>query len=139
GPGGEAFELGQDGVGGVAVVAVGDMGVAPHGVAVAGGAGRVGQVLLAHQHEGPFRHAAPVDVPFRGGDLGPGAAEMDGPRLAAPLVGPGDTALDGEVDLEGARPVLPAAVGPLHPSGEPVAGDVGHRPGGEVEVDGGGR
>jgi hypothetical protein len=60
-------------------------------MAVAVGAGRVGQVLLAGEHEGPFRYPAGGDGPFGGGALRPGAAEVDGPGPAAGLVGQGDT------------------------------------------------
>ena len=50
---------------------------------------------------------------------------MDGAGAPAGLRGPRHPALDREVDLEGGRPVLVAAVGAGDPAGQPVADDLG--------------
>src|ERR1700681_4292781 len=52
---GEALYLCEDGVGGVAGVAVGDVGVGPDRVVPAGAAAGVGQILLPDQDERPLR------------------------------------------------------------------------------------
>ena len=64
-----------------------------------------------------------------------GAAEVDSAGAPAGLVGPGDVAFDGEVELEGAGAVPVPAVGAGDPGRQPVAKDLGDRPGRQVEQD----
>ena len=61
---GEAFDLIEKRLGGVAAVAVGDVRVGPDRVRVAARPRGVGQVLLADEDEGPLRHPAAVDLAF---------------------------------------------------------------------------
>ena len=119
-PGREALDLGDDRLGRVAGVAVGHVGVGPDRVDVAGRAARVGQVLLADEHERPLRHPPAVDVALGGDDLLEGAGRRARSRRAGALVRPRDAALDREVDLERAGPVAVAAVAPRRPG--PAAG-----------------
>ena len=134
-PGREAFDLVEDRLAGVAGIAGGDVRVGPDRVDVAARARRVGQVLLADEDEGPLRHPAAVDLALGEDDLLEGADRVHRPRPAGGRVGPGDAALDREVDLEGSRAVPVAAVGAGDPRRQPLAGDLGDRAGREVEDD----
>ena len=85
----------------------------------------VGEILLADENERSLGHSPGVDVPLVGADLGERAAEMDRAGAAGFGVGPGDTALDREVDLERARAVTEPAVRAGDASGQPIAEDAG--------------
>ena len=87
--------------------AVRDVGVGPDRVDVARGAGRVGEVLLADQHQRPLRHHAAVHLPLGGRDLLEGAADVHGARAPAGLRGPRHAAAHGQVDLVRGEAVLP--------------------------------
>ena len=54
---------------------------------------RVGQVLLAHEHERRFGHPPGVEELLAGGDLLEAAADVHGAGAAGGLVGPRDPAL----------------------------------------------
>ena len=69
----EALDLVDHRLGGVAVVAVGDVGVGPDRMDVARRAGRVGEVLLADEDERALGHPAAVDLALGGDDLLEGA------------------------------------------------------------------
>ena len=75
----EAFDLVEQRLGGVAGVAVRDVGVGPDRVDVAARARGVGEVLLAEEDEGPLRHPAAVDLAFGDDDLLEGADHVHGP------------------------------------------------------------
>ena len=89
----------------------------------AGRAGRVGEVLLADEHEGAFRQLAPRRGGLGGDDLFRGAVEMQGAGSPAVVVGPGHVAVDGELDLVHGRSVLVARQAAAHPPGQPFADD----------------
>ena len=109
------------------------MRVGPDRVHVAGRPRRVGQGLLGDQDERPLGHPARTDVGLGGRDLLERPADVDGAGAAGRLVGPGDAAADGQVDLVGRRAVPPPAVRTPAPRRELVAEDVGDRAGAGVE------
>ena len=65
---------------------------------------RVGEILLADEHERPLGHGAPVDRLLVGDDLVEAATEMDRAGLAGRRGRPRNVALDREIDLERAGP-----------------------------------
>src|SRR5665213_964657 len=95
----------------------------------------VGERLLTDEHERAPRHAATVDLALAGDDLGEGPARVHGARTPRGLVRPRHAPGDGEVDLERSWAGAVAPVGPRDARGEPLAGDLGKRAGGEVEHD----
>ena len=100
---------------------------------VAARAGRVGEVLLADEHERLLGHLPVRDELLGGGDLAEAAADVDGagpPRLC---VCPRHAVLHGEVDLERAGPVAVARERARDPSRHPVARDSGGGGRGDVE------
>jgi hypothetical protein len=94
---------------------------------------RVGEVLLADQDERALGHAPGVDVAFRGGDLAEGPAEVHGSRAGGVWVGPGNAALDRELDLGRPRAVAITAVPAGATSRQAGTEDVRHRARGQVE------
>ncbi len=133
--GGEAFDLVEQRLAGVAAIAAWHMGVGPDRVDVADRARGIGEVLLADEDEGPLRHPAPVHLALGGDGLRKGADDVDRPGPPRGLFAPGDPALDREVDLEGAGPVLVAPIGAGDPGGQPLTGEVGDGAGRQVEDD----
>ena len=71
---------------------------------------RVGEILLADEHERPLGHGPAMDRLLVGDDLVETATEMDRAGLACRRSRPRNVALDGEVDLERARAVTEPAV-----------------------------
>ena len=102
---------------------------------VAVGAGRVGEVLLAHEDERRLRHPSAVDEPLDGRDLAEGAADVHRARTARRLVRPRDATRDGEIDLEDPRAVTKTGESPRDPPRHPLTGDAHGRGGRDVEHD----
>ena len=75
------------------------------------------------QREGALRHPALRALPLGIGGFGERAAQVDGAGASAIGVGPGDVAVDGEVDLEGRRSLPVSPIRPLDPRGHRVAVD----------------
>ena len=92
---------------------------------VADRAGRVGEVLLADEHEGPLGHDPPMHRCLIGDDFVEITAEMDRAGLARRGSGTWHAFLDGEVDLERARAVSESAIRAGDPARQPIAEDVG--------------
>ena len=88
----------------------GDVGIRPQRIDAAGRPGRVGQVLLADEHERPLGHRPRWHGALVGEHLVGIAAEMHGAGLTRRLARPRDVAVDREVDLERARTVSETAV-----------------------------
>src|SRR6185295_12868485 len=129
----EALDLGDDRLGGVAGVAVGHVGVTPYGVHVSDGPLRIRKILLPDEDERPFGHSPRGDVALGRGDLGERPGQVHGPGFVRVSVGPRHAALDGEVDLERARPTPEAAVRARHSARQAVSKDFGDRLGREIE------
>ena len=132
---GEALDLRLDRGGGVAVPACGHVRVGVQRMHVAGGARRVGQVLLADEDERPLGHPARGHERLARRDVAVAAADMDCPGPARLLVRPRHAARDREVDLERARPVPVLRKRTCDPARHPVAGDPRRGGRGDVEHD----
>ena len=108
--GGESFDLGDDGLGGIAGEAMRNVGIGPQRMDVADRPGRVGEILLADEHERSPGHCPPMDRFLVVNDLTCAPTEVNGAGEAGRLSRPRDTTLDREVDLEGARAVTEPAI-----------------------------
>jgi hypothetical protein len=119
----EPLDLGDDRFGGVAREFVRHMRVRPEWVEVPDGPLRVGEVLLADQHEGPLGHASCMNVPFGGGELVVAAHDVNRARAVGRRVCPRDAAFDSEVHLECAWSLPEPAVGAGYPARQAVTED----------------
>ena len=135
----EPLDLSLDLRGWVARVAGGNVRVPIDGMGVAARARRIGQVLLADQHERGVGHPPGVDEPLARRDLLEAAAHVHGACASRGLVRPWDAALDGEVDLERPRAVAVAGQCACDPGRHPIPGDPRRRGWRNVEHDDVGR
>ena len=96
---------------------------------------RVGERLLADDHERALGHATAVDQLLSGGDLRERSGCVHRSRQTCGLARPRHTLRDGEVDLERSRAVAVATVGARDARGQPLTGDLGDRAGRQIEYD----
>src|SRR5437762_9303033 len=101
---GEALDLAQDRLGHVDPRAVRDVTVGPDGVLALRRARWIEQRGLRQEHERALRDAAAPNGVLARGDLLERAAEVDGAGAKDPVVAPGQGTVDGDIELEHARP-----------------------------------
>jgi cation diffusion facilitator family transporter len=129
----EALDLRLDRPARVSRVAGGHVRVGVERMHVAVRARRVGEVLLADQHERPLGQLATRREPLRPRDLLQAAADVHGAGAARRLVRPGHAVLHRELDLEGARSVAVARQRPRDPPRHALTGDPHRRGRRDVE------
>ena len=123
--GSKALDLGLDGLGSVERGAVGDVAVAPGGVAAGRGTGGVGDAGLDEKDERGFRVSVREGSLLGGGNLIESAADVDGGGAAAGGGSPGDGFGESPIHFEGTG--AGAEVGEAMEVGreEAVGGDAG--------------
>ena len=81
--------------------------------------------LLGEQDERPIRRPTARDAPFRARDLLERSAQVDGAGIGELSRTPRDRAVDGEIELEDARPVAESLEAAAVAVRQPVASDPG--------------